>query len=202
MTLEPTNAVAERLIGDGHRPAVLGAVVVRSSEDLAEALFEILAHVSSGADGIDLTLPGSLAPGDRHAVAHELLEATGTALYIRTDLPMAASDHTLILSATAKRPRASTIVVYDVGIDKVGSLRDVPDVAASWPSADDERPLLLSTVGFRGLSDAALMGLASAASERGFTAMSTDRVRIVRRVVDTLAPLTPRAPSGGVASCR
>lgn len=202
MTSKPTNAVAERLIADGRRPLVLGAVVVRSGEDLSEALFDILAHVSCGADGIDLTLPASLAPGDRLVVANQLAAATGAALYIRTDAPMAVADHTLILAATIGRPRASLKVVYDIGSDQGGALPDSSMVEASWPSVDDARCLLLSTVGFRGLSDAELMGLASAASTRGLAAMSTDRVRIVRRVVDTLAPLSPRSPSGEVVPCR
>ena len=202
MTPIPTNAVAERLIAGGRRPAVLGAVVVGSGDALGQALFDVLAHVSCGADGIDLTLPASLPPGDRLAVANQLAEASGVALYLRADAPMAAGDHTLILSAVAGRLRASVNVVFDVEIDQLGAAPDSSEVTAAWPLVADERALLVSTAGFNALSDAALMGIASAASTRGLTAVSTDRVRIVRRVVDTLAPLLPRAASGGVASCR
>ena len=188
------NAVAERLIAAGRRPLVLGVVVVRSGDDLAAALFEALAHVSNGADGIDLTLPAALSPGERLAVADQLAEATSAAFYLRTDVPMACGEHTLIVSATADRLRASVKVVYDIGFD--------PSEADTWPPLDDERSFLISTVGLDDSSDASLMGLASAASARGVAAVSTDRARIVRRVVDTLAPLYPKVPNAGETSCR
>ena len=202
MTPIPTTAVAERLILGGRRPAVLGAVVVESGDDLGEALFDVLAHVSSGADGIDLTLPASMPPGDWLAAADQLAEAARTSLYLRAGAPMAAANHTLILAAVAGRLRASSNVVFDVGLDQLGIAPDSPEVVAAWPAIADERALLVATAGFSALSDAALMGIASAASTRGFTAVSTDRVRIVRRVVDTLAPLLPRAASGGAVPCR
>jgi len=195
----PTNAVADRLIEDGRRPLVLGFVSVGSVDDLAGALFNALAHVAGGADGIDLMLPAALAPAERLAVADQLAEATGTSLYLRTETPMAGGKHALILSAGAGRLRASADVFYDVGIDQRGASAD--EVIDAWPPLD-ERSLLLSTMGFRDLSDAALIGLASAASARGVAAVSTDRVRIVRRVVDTLAPLTPKVPKAGVTACR
>jgi len=195
----PANAVADRLIADGRRPLVLGFVSVGSVDDLAGSLFSALAHVAGGADGIDLMLPAALAPAERLSVADQLAEATGTSLYLRTETPMAGGKHALILSAGAGRLRASADVFYDVGIDQPGASAD--EVIDAWPPLD-ERSLLLSTVGFRDVSDAALIGLASAASARGVAAISTDRVRIVRRVVDTLAPLIPKVPTAGVTACR
>jgi len=204
----PSNAVADRLIGAGYRPLVLGVVVVGSA-NLAGALFESLAHVSDGADGIDLTLPSELAPGERLAAADQLAEAAGVSVFLRSDVPMAGGEHTLILSLPAAHLRAGARVVYDIGFDlaEADQIGAAPVVAsAAWPSIDDEGPLLVSTAGFSDLSDGALMGIASAASARRVAAVSTDRPRIVRRVVDTLAPLEPKPGPGtaeraGVTPC-
>lgn len=203
MTSTPTNAVAERLIADGRRPVVLGAVVVETNDELAEALFDVLAHLSAGADGVDLTLPLS-PPGELLAAANQLADATGATLYLRTDAPMAAGDHHVIFSAaheTSGRMHWSANTVFDLGLDRLGAAAHSLGVLDAWPTRDDERSLLLSTVGFAELSEGALIGLASAASMRGINAISTDRVRMVRRVVDTLAPLSPRFPSAGVTPC-
>ena len=201
----PGNAIAERLMAAGQRPLVLGAVAVTSDEAFADGLFEALAHVSNGADGIDLTLPPSLTPGERLAAADQLAEATGAAMYLRTDVPMACGEHTLIVSAAAGRLRASLKVMYDAGWG--GASGDSSELGVAWPALDEARSMVVSTAGIAGLSDAGLsdaglMGLASAASERGVAALSTDRVRIVRRVVDTLAPLYSNAQNAGEAPCR
>lgn len=195
------STVAARLIAAGGRPLVLGVVAVRSGEELTEALFDALAQLSEGADGIDLLLPPTVGPIDRLAIADQLADTSGAALFLRSDAPMAAGSHTLILSGLGRvRPGAN--VIHDIGIDQLDAAADSPLVAAAWPEADDKRSTLMSTIGFAELSDAALMGLASGASTRGIAAVSTNRVRIVRRVVDTLAPLTPRPPSRGMAPCR
>lgn len=195
-----TNAVADRLIAEGNRPLVLGFVALRSVDEASAALFEALAHVSNGADGIDLSLPAALTPGERLVVADQFAEATGTPLYLRTDVPMAAGKHTLIVSATAGRLRSGLHAIYDIGLDQ--SETSMQDAVGAWPALDDDRSLLVSSVGFAHSSDAALMGLASAASARGLAAISTDRPRIVRRVVDTLAPLYPKVSNAGASSCR
>lgn len=195
------SAVAARLIADGRRPLVLGAVVVRSGDQLAEAMFDVLAHLSDRADGIDLELPPDMGPIDRLGCANQLAETTGAKLFLRSAAPMAASKHTLILSSSTGRVRAGADVIHDLGLDQFGVAADSERVADAWPAVDDDRATVVSTAGFDDLSDAALMGLASAASARGVSAISTNRVRIVRRVVDTLAPLTTRPPSRGVAPC-
>ncbi len=195
----PGNSAADRLIAAGQRPRVLGAVEVRTGDDLADALFAALAHLSNGADGIDLTLPAAWSPAERLPVADQFAEATGVALYLRTEVPMACGVHTPIVSATVSRLRASLKAMYDIGLDATSG--DSIECSPAWPEHGDERSLLLSTTGFADLGDAALMGLASAASVRGISAVSTDRPRIVRRVVDTLAPLCSTAPNAGETSC-
>lgn len=199
---ESPSAVAARLITGGRRPLVLGVVVVRSGDQLAEAMFDALAHLSEGADGIDLSLPKAMGPVDRLGCADQLAETTGADLYLRSEAPVAAWRHTLILLESTGRVRASSNVMHDLGLDQLGVGAETARVAGAWPAANDERSTLVSTVGFTDLSDAGLMGVASAASVRGIAAVSTNRVRIVRRVVDTLAPLTPRPPTRGMAPCR
>lgn len=175
---------------------MVGAVSIASSADLPSALFDVLAHVAAGANGVDLTLPDGISPGERLDLVNQLAEAADTKVYVRTDGPMAVGDHTLILPWGSGRVRSGLRVIRDIGIDHAGG---APDPAAPWPGSGDGIRTLVSTVGFADLSDAALMGLASLASFRGVDAISTDRVGVVRRVVDTLAPV---APTQGVTSCR
>lgn len=183
------------------RPSVLAAVT--AGQDAAATLFEMMAAVSEGADGIDLDLPVEVGPAERLSLADQLADASGADLYLRSSLPMAAGRHRVIRSADDARPGRA---LFDIGLDLLGQTPS--EAVADWQRVDDDRSLLLSTVGFgtddssrtlssRTLSDAALMGLATFACVAGLDAVSTDRVRIVRRVVDTLAPVMEEA-----AACR
>lgn len=199
MSSTSTTTVAQRLIADGRRPAVLGAVVLQSTQSLADVLFDVLAHLAEGADGIDLRFPTEMSPPECQAVADQLADTSGTTIHVRSLTPFASVRHPLVLPIGGARLRPGRTVVYDIGVDQLGASPGSAEVAHAWPPADDERPLLLSTTGFVGLDDGALIGLVTAASVRCFAAVSTDRVRIARRVVDVLAPIVR---TGGVQTCR
>lgn len=169
---------AERMIVDGCRPQILGIIVVGAASDLPAALFNSLAYAAAGADGIDLTLPPSTPAVEWVAAAGQLAEASGLTCYLRAERPMAVGEHSLILSSEV-RARPSTRVVFEIAMAGRGSTEVI------WPNAGEGRSMLL-TLGPR-LTDGELMGLAAAASERHLAAISTDRVRMARRVVDTLA---------------
>lgn len=198
----PINTAAERLIASGSRPTVLGTVFIASAAELPAALFETLAHVSVGADGIDLSIGTAAKPGEQLAVADQLAEAADTSVFLRSEMPMAVGAHTLILPIEAGRVRSTVNVVRDLGVDGRGGVLDPEALAAAWPEVGEDDAVLVRTVGFRDLGDAGLMGLSSLACNRNVAAVSTDRVRIVRRVVDTLAPLTPTTSTSGGAPCR
>ena len=168
------------MIADGNRPTVLGAVVVRDAADLPDALFTSLAHAAAGADGLDLTLPLSASPSEQAAAADQLAEATGLVCYLRIDRPVGVTSHTMILPSTAQARRSAN-VVFDIAVA-------APETAEfDWPAASETRSMLL-TAGAQH-TDGQLIGLATVACHRRLAAISTDRVRMVRRVVDTVASI-------------
>lgn len=192
---------AAALIAAHRRPRVLGVVEIGATQDLPDALFEALAHASEGADGLDVAMGGPTSPADRLDVADQLAAASGLPVSIRTDTPMSAGDHALILSGAGGRLRASANVLYDLEVDRLGVGPDDDAVKALWARTRDGRPWLVSTSGFASISPAQVMGLAVTGFHHEVSAVSTRTVRTVRRVLDTLAPLSPRVPSGSVSSC-
>lgn len=172
------------------RPAVLGSVALGS--DIGSTMFEVMSAVAEGADGIDLSFPDGLAPTERLWVADQLVDASGIDLYLRSSLPMSSGRHTLILPLDGTRTRRIGSAVFDVGVDG-------PDQAPEWRWPDDDRPLLVSTGWLEPTNDASIMGLVTVATSKGVAAISTGRVRTVRRVVDTLAPVLA---AEGAAECR
>lgn len=175
------------------RPAVLAPVSIADAasdqSDIGSAAIDSIAAAGAGATGIDLTIPG---PAVAHAVsiADELGDLVGLPIFIRSDAPLSPGRHQRIVLAMptpTHRPGAS--VVVDLGLDRLGVGPDAEELAARWSSerGTTATPFMISTVGFRGISDAEVMALTAVAVLRGAAAITSDRPKVVRRVVDTVA---------------
>ncbi len=166
------------------RPAVLSPVIVTSPEDLGDAIVAAVAAAGAGATGIDLSFESAdVAVAAGSAAADQIADTCNLDVYIRSDLPFADHDHTLIRS-TPGHPGIDAVV--DLQIDRLGLGPASDAVAESWPVGEG-RACMISTLGFDDLSDAELMALATVATVRGSAAITTDRPGVVRRVVDTVS---------------
>jgi len=168
-------------------PAVLAPVTVVDS-DGSDAVIEAVAAAGAGATGIDLAIPDpQLALGAGIAIADQLADTSGLLIFLRTDVPLAPGAHTRICPPDQAPLRRGSNCVADIGIDTLGLGPDASEVAARWPEVSAvDQPFMVSTVGFDPLAEAELMALATVATARGAVAITSQHVRIVRRVVDTV----------------
>lgn len=174
-------------------PAVLAPVTLLGVDEGDAVVIESIAAAAAGATGIDLVIPDpQLALHRGLAVADLIAETPGLQVFIRCDAPLASGRHQRICPSTGGRDsgRSITPCVVDLGIDRIGVGPDAPALASYWPSGDHQKsvgPFMISTLGFDTAADAEVMALAFLAVMRGASAITTDRIRTVRRVVDTVA---------------
>jgi hypothetical protein len=172
---------------------VLAPVTLLGVDAADAVVIESIAAAAAGATGIDLVIPDRRLALQRGVVVADLIaETSGLQIFIRSDVPLASGRHKRICASTGDRNGGRSIApcVVDLGIDRIGVGPDAPELASYWPSANDQAsagPFMISTVGFDSAADAEVMALAFLAVMRGATAITTDRVRTVRRVVDTVA---------------
>jgi hypothetical protein len=102
---------------------------------------------------------------------------------------MVAGDHQVITPCASAGAGRRSDVLCDLGLDELQASPGSAAVGEAWSRADGIDRFSISTVGFDGLGDGELIALATIACERGATAIVTDHVRTVRRVVDTIVPI-------------
>ena len=123
-------------------------------------------------------------------IADQVGATCSAPVFIRAGVPMAPSGHQLIVARSAGMVRRPVDdVVYDLGLDELDSPPSSAEVGERWRDADGTGRFSISTVGFDPLDAGELIALATLACVSGATAIVTDRVRSVRRVVDTVTPI-------------
>lgn len=194
----PDSPRTDRAVASSTSPAVLAPISI-NGVDLGSSVIEAVAAAGAGATGIDLSIRDPLTAVESGlAVADELADTSGLHVYLRAAGPLAPGRHTRICppgsrSSERSEPRASRPLgdcIVDLGIDRVGLPPAAIELASYWPADGDRRSgdrFMISTLGFEAALDAEVMALATLASLRGAVAITTDRIRIVRRVVDTMA---------------
>lgn len=168
------------------------ALVDRGPAGVTDLVFDAATAASAGADGIDLHLPDpQRALGSGLALADELAATSGLAVFLRSVVPIAPGGHRRIVALSDAASARSNDVI-DLEVDRLGARPDHADVARRLSPSTIEAvagstPVLVSTAGFSRLSEGELMALATIAAVREVAAVTSHEVKIVRRVVDTVA---------------
>lgn len=184
-------AVTAAAPADPLTPTAVLAPITLVGSDSGDAVIESIEAAGAGATGIELSiLDARLALERGVAAADALAEASGLRVFIRTDGPLSPGPHRRICPAgnPSDTRRSTAPCVVDLGIDRLGLAPDDHQLASYWPADLDPvaAPFMISTLGFGSVADAEVMGLAALAAMRGAAAITTDRTRSVRRVVDTV----------------
>ena len=181
---------ADSVVDPPRRPLVLGSILFGDSHELQAAIIEGFAFLADRADGLELRFPDeSLTIPHQIDVADQLGAACATPIFIRADVPMAAGNHQLIMPRSDNPTRRQTEAIHDLGIDELDHRPSSAVVGERWRDAEGHGRFSISTGGFDALDDGELIALATITCARGAAAIITDRVRTVRRVVDTITPV-------------